>query len=241
MQFSTDPKLVRPPKLSEQVAQFLSDEITKGPFKAGENLPSEAELASQFNVSRTIIREALARLEFEGIVESRRGSKTKIAPSHQKRIFRIGRIEQMDSYGLKQLYEFRAVLECATAAFAAKRRSKEDLAKIEACLNVLFETTRIGQPNLDANVEFHQLIAAASHNHYLIDFMQFLNGQIWEQIRGDQELRDQIKEKEAVLETHREHRAIFNAIARGDHQKAEEAIWEHISIAAKRRNITLDL
>ena len=69
MLFSTDPKLVRPPKLSEQVAQFLADEIAKGSFKAGENLPSEAELASRFKVSRTIIREALARLEFEGVIE----------------------------------------------------------------------------------------------------------------------------------------------------------------------------
>ena len=130
MQFSTNPKLLRPPKLSEQVAQFLSDEIAKGILKTGENLPSESELASQFDVSRTIIREAIARLE---------------------------------------------------------------------------------------------------------------NDRIWEQIRGDQDQRDPIADKKAILETHSEHRSIFDAIAKGDYEKAGKAVIEHISNAAKRRNIKIDL
>ena len=244
MQFSTDPKLERPPKLSEQVAKFLSDEIAKNSSKTGENLPSEAELASRFNVSRVIIREALACLKFEGIIESRRGRKTRIARSDRRRLFRIEPSEKMDSYELEQLYEFRTILESAAAGLAAKRRSRNDLSKIKDCLDVLAETTQKGQRNLKANVEFHQLIAAASRNQYLKDFMQFLNNKIWEQIREVQEkrkLRNPMNDNKARLKVLREHKSIFDAIDKGDQKKARDAIIRHISNAAKGINITLDL
>jgi GntR family transcriptional repressor for pyruvate dehydrogenase complex len=241
MGFSTSLKLDRPPKLSEQVTQFLSDEIAKGSFKPGENLPSEAKLASRFQVSRTIVREALARLEFEGIVESRRGTKAKIAPLNQRRTFRIESAGKMDLHELEQLYELRAIIEGSAASLAAKRRSDNDLSKIEDCLNVLIDTIQKGQPNLNHNVNFHQLVAAASHNNHLKNFMQFLNGKIWEQIQGDQKQRGPKIDKEAILETHQEHQSIFDAIAKGESKKAKEAIMKHISNAAKRRNIILDI
>ena len=238
MQFSTDPKLVRPPKLSEQVAQFLADEIAKGSFKAGENLPSEAKLASRFKVSRTIIREALARLEFEGVVESRRGSKARIAPSNQKRVFRIEQVEKMGSYELGQLYEFRAILEGAAAALTAKRCNKSDLKKLKKCLDTLNEAVEKKIDHLPANVEFHQLIAAASGNSYLRDFMQFLNGKLWEQIEGD---RNQFEKPGMPKEVQKEHAGIFNAIKKGDPDRARKAVIQHIINAANRRNIPVDI
>ena len=139
------------------------------------------------------------------------------------------------------MYEFRTFLESAAASLAAKRRSKQDLAKLKEWLDTLFATTRKGQPNLDTNVEFHHLIAASSHNDYFINFMQFLNAQIWEQIRGDQAQRDPVADKETALKTHREHQAIYDAIARGDHKKAGEAVTGHLLNAVRRRIIRLDL
>jgi len=71
-------KFKRAPKLSEQVADYLIMEIKRGSFKPGDNLPSEAILAKQLNVSRTVIREAFARLKYDGLLDSKQGSGAKV-------------------------------------------------------------------------------------------------------------------------------------------------------------------
>lgn len=238
MPFSSHPNLLRPPKLSEQVAQFLADEISKASLKAGDTLPSESDLASRFNVSRTIIREALARLEFEGVLESRRGSKARISNTSKRRLFRLGEIDQMDSYDLEQLYEFRAIIEGGAAALAAKRCSKKNSEALKSCLQDLDEAVERKIDNLPANVKFHQLIATFSGNSYLSDFMQFLNGKLREQIEGD---RDQFEKPGMPKEVQKEHIGIFNAIKKGDPAKARKAVIQHIVNAANRRNIHIDI
>ena len=137
MEFSTEPKLSRPPSLAEQVARFLIQEIDSGSLKPGDSLPSEADLASRFSVSRTIIREALARLEFEGYVTSRRGSKKKVLEQEKRNAFRIRKHEKLGPEDLKQLYEFRAIIEEAAASLAAKRSSAEDIRQLEKCIQDL--------------------------------------------------------------------------------------------------------
>ena len=97
MRFSNEPKLKRVPRLSEQVAKFLASEIEKGSFQPGETLPSEAELSSRFEVSRTVIREALARLKYDGLLESRQGSKCKVIGSSTKRAFRFDQLDPLGS------------------------------------------------------------------------------------------------------------------------------------------------
>lgn len=238
MHLSTDRKLQRPPKLSEQVAELLADEIERGVFAPGEALPSEAGLASELGVSRTIVREALARLEFEGVLESRKGSKAKVAVSGKRRVFTIRETARLDAAGLGQLYEFRAVLEGGAAALAARRGSEADLLRLRACLATLDEAVEARKDEMPANVLFHQLIAEASRNVYLKDFMKFLNLRLWEQIKGD---RDLLEQRGMPAELQKEHSAIVEAIEQGDPEGARRAVVAHISNAARRRNIAIDV
>jgi len=238
MVFSSEPKLTRPPSLSEQVTHFLMEEIDKGALGPGDSLPSEAELAARFGVSRTIVREALARLEFEGYISSRRGRKKTVLEQERRNAFRIRKSQYTPQEDLKQLYEFRAVIEEAAASLAARRSSEKDIEDLERCLRDLDQAVINKEDHLPANVEFHQLIARASGNHYLSDFMQFLDDKIWEQIEGD---RRQINSIGMPLKVQKEHIEVFKAISAHDHIKAKKAIRKHIKNAAKRRNITLDV
>jgi GntR family transcriptional repressor for pyruvate dehydrogenase complex len=238
MQLEVDKKLSRPPKLSEQAAQLLADEIAKGSLRPGEALPSEAKLASQLGVSRTIVREALARLEFEGVLEARKGTRAKVAVSGKRRVFRLRDALDLNPAELEQLYEFRAILEGAAAALAARRCSKKNLQRLKKCVFTLNDAVEKKIDHLPANVQFHQLIAEASGNSYLQNFMAFLNEKIWEQIRGD---RDQIGEPGMPRDLQKEHIDIFNAIEKRDAQKARKAVMHHIAGAARRRDIPMDI
>jgi GntR family transcriptional regulator, transcriptional repressor for pyruvate dehydrogenase complex len=237
MEFSSEPRLSRPPNLSEQVAHFLIEEIENGTLRPGDSLPPEAELASRFDVSRTIIREALVRLEFDGYISSRRGAKKKVLEYARRNAFRIRKKRNQTQEDLKHLYEFRAIIEEAAASLAARRSSKHDIAKLEKCLEELDRAVRNKEDHLPANVEFHQLIAKASGNDYLTDFMQFLDDKIWEQIEGD---KDQFNSVGMPFAVHKEHLQIFKAIKNSDYKLAKESIREHIKNAAMRRNIQLD-
>jgi GntR family transcriptional repressor for pyruvate dehydrogenase complex len=66
--------IAKRPSLPEELASIILRQIADGDFKLGDVLPSEQSLAAMFNVSRTVVREALARLKFEGIIQSKRGS-----------------------------------------------------------------------------------------------------------------------------------------------------------------------
>jgi GntR family transcriptional regulator, transcriptional repressor for pyruvate dehydrogenase complex len=120
MQIKKNPNLIRAPKLSNQVARFLMDEIHAGRFKPGDKLPAENKLATTMGVSRTIIREALVRLEYDGLLESKGGCRTRIADPIKKRAFRIQDSEKMNKAEIKHIYELRAILEAAAAALAAR-------------------------------------------------------------------------------------------------------------------------
>jgi GntR family transcriptional repressor for pyruvate dehydrogenase complex len=101
MKFSNELTLRREPKLSEQLADFLAEEIANGQIRPGISLPSEAELSYRFNVSRTVIREALARLKNDGFITSRQGSRSKVTKG-PNRSFRVRPLQPKD---ILHLYE----------------------------------------------------------------------------------------------------------------------------------------
>ena len=122
----------------------------------GDRLPSEARLAETFGMSRTIVREALARLASDGITEARRGagSYVKRRPSE-----RLGTHMPMDELA-KTLgtYEVRFVLEAETARLAALRRSSEQMEAIEQALAALRAALRSEAPAHDEDWMCHRAI-----------------------------------------------------------------------------------
>lgn len=232
-------ELVRAPKLSEQIAQQLTTEIKKGAINEGEKLPSEATLSDRFNVSRTVVREAIACLEFDGLIEVKRGTRAVVASPHARKVFRIDYPVTLEDPKLAQLYELRMIIEGSAVVLAAKKRKKNDLLALEGCLRNMRDISikERGAKGVAANVQFHLLIAEASKNDYLKEFMMFLNDKLAVMMTRDQK---KIHKANLVEKIHEEHYAIYKAIKNKASVKARKAMEDHIILAASRQGIKLD-
>ncbi|KAB2875677.1 MAG: FadR family transcriptional regulator, partial [Bauldia sp.] len=121
-----------PRNLTSELASRLSEEIVAGKLAPGTRLPTEHELMRSFGVSRTVVREAIAALRSEGLVETRQGSGAFVAADSRRRPFRI------DPEGLESVeqvldvLELRICIEVEAAGLAAERRSTADIATIDA-------------------------------------------------------------------------------------------------------------
>lgn len=230
------PKLVRAPKLSEQIAQVLGDEIMMGNIGAGEKLPSEADLCRRFSVSRTVIREAIGRLEYDGFLEAKQGSRAVVASSGNRRAFRIDQVQPMGMQDMAQLYEFRLMIESSAVTLAARRADPAILTKLRQCIAAMQADEQRDVLGSEANVQFHQLIAEASGNTYLTNFMKFLNEKISYLSLVDGR---QIKKEGSEALIHTEHRAICDAIENKDGVRARLTLQQHILNAARRQSIVL--
>jgi len=235
MKFLKKPRLKRVPNLSEQVAEFLAAELERGSIQPGEALPSEAELSERFEVSRTVIREALARLKYEGLLESRQGSKSIVAQPGNQRAFRLDRLEGANLTEIGYLYEFRTILESAAAALAAKHRNQENLDNLRMYLKIMDQAVNDHLDGTEANVDFHMEIVEASGNPFLKDFMHFFRGKIWDLVQSD---RDHSNYQGLPPDVQQEHMIIFEAISARDSDKAREVILTHLINAARRCGIT---
>lgn len=219
-------------KMPERVMHALQDLICSGAYPAKSRLPSEGDMALQFGVSRTVIREAISRLKSEGLVESRQGSGVFVREAGPHTPFRIdpGSVESIQD--VLQIAELRQGLEAEIAALAASRATKKQVAEIGVRLAAIDADVAAGGDGVDADIEFHRSIARATANpHFLSlwDFLsRFLKGTItltrsWEARR--EETRQQVME---------EHRALYEAIVAGDAEAARAAARRHMEMSSSR-------
>lgn len=245
MSTNTSAKIIRVPKLSEQIAKILMNEIMDGSIEAGEKMPSEVNLCSHYDVSRTIIREAIGRLEHDGFLEVKRGRRAVVTHPAQRKAFRIEKHTTMDASEFAQIYQFRAIIECAAVSLMIKNPNKEWQNKLKICvekmngtyLQYVEETDQPSANEISLNVEFHQLIAEGSGNKFLRDFMLFLNDKISNMVLLDFKALVKLG---ALKSAHEEHVAIYKAIAAEDSVVAKKCVFNHILNAARRHKIELE-
>lgn len=189
-------------------------------YGPGAKLPTERDLARQLGVSRPTVREALRTLEHMGVVDKHHGSGTKIAGSSEGILdLPFEFLLMLDRPSLLELNEARSGLEVYVAGVAAGRRTEEDLAVMEAAL---LEYKRTVSP--EANIRFHQSIAAASHNRILERIMNSLHEGIRTSIHTLQRVVDD-RER-----SYRVHADVFHAIRRGDGAGARRAMARHMEL-----------
>jgi GntR family transcriptional repressor for pyruvate dehydrogenase complex len=219
-------------RLSVQVARRLENEIREGRLSPGEKLPTEAKLVELFKVSRTVVREALSRLKSIGLVESRQGSGVYV---HHQAAFEPLNFDPRlaDSReAVLQIVEVRRALEAECAQLAATHRSPSDVVNLEHALAALDLAVANGKDGVEEDVLFHQAIAKAAGNPFLIgtlDFLaQFLRG-------GTQVTRaNEARRADFAQAVRHEHHAIVKAIVDGDAKQAHRAATLHMRNAAKR-------
>lgn len=235
MKFSEEPNLKRAPRLSEQVAGFLAAEIEKGTIRRGDPLPSEAQLSYRFNVSRAVVREALARLQQQGILESKQGSRSRVA-DNSFQVFRFPFQGLDKATQMAALYELKVLMEGDAAALAAMRCSTDDINNLQACLTTLTMAMQDGLDGGNANFDFHQAILNASGNPLLTSLMEYVNERLWDLLTEDE---NQPANLALTQQSYQEHVRLFEAIAARDAEQARQALYAHLKNAAKRRGINI--
>lgn len=222
--------------LPHRVASYLSREIEGGDIIPGARLPTESQLADKFGVSRNVVREAIAQLRADGMVEARQGVGAFVMAPEQRTAIRIDREALKDQRNMEQLFELRSILETESATLAAARCTSDDLAAIKAALDRMGGEERWEDGSIEADLLFHRAIARATGNSYIHTFISFVCEQIRQSIhyaRLTNPLHDLVEVNVA------EHVLIYDALAAHDPQAAGDAMRRHIDGAASRVGVEL--
>ncbi|MBZ9882447.1 FadR family transcriptional regulator [Mesorhizobium sp. CA10] len=224
--------------LPHRVAAFLSREIESGELNPGARLPTEQELSEKFGVSRNVVREAIAQLRADGMIEARQGIGAFVLAPEQRAAIRIDREALKDTHNMERLFELRCILEAESAALAAARRNQGHLDSIKAALDRMGGEERWEEGSIDADLLFHREIARATGNSYIHTFISF----VCEQIRHSIHYARMTNPLHDLVEINvGEHVRIYEALVAGDPAAAEAAMRAHIVGAANRVGVKLPL
>ncbi len=223
---------VSAPAMSDTVAQQLLKQIEIGSFAATGKLPTEAVLAQQFGVSRTVIREAISRLKNEGVVEPRQGSGVFVKEHGAIRPLRIDYAEAVEASSMPHLLAVRRAIEAEVAAEAARRCTDRDIAEIDAALANIDEAAAAGRDGVAEDVAFHRKIAAVTGNPYFIKTLNFLNQYLEAGVAVTR--RNEATRDDFSRQVREEHAAIVDAIRARDPMAARNAALTHLYNAERR-------
>ena len=215
-------------KVYEVIFQKIQSDIEAGQLKIGDKLSSERELAAQYNVSRTSIREALRILELSDIIEIRQGDGTFIKNISLNRVQKelSNVLLNEDNAILFEMLELRLILESQCASLAALRASGRDIEKIARALEAMKAAHDDMKAGLQADLAFHMAIAESAHNSVLEQLIASLAPHMQNTIEVTRKHR--LSSTANITRTFDEHRAIFIAISRGESDKAKALMEDHI-------------
>lgn len=196
--------------LRDVVFQTLRQAILRGELEPGERL-MEIHLAERLGVSRTPIREAIRKLELEGLVVMipRRGAV-------------VASITETD---LKDVLEVRRALEILAAEVACERITQEQLKELERTAEEFYrlKNTEDVTKLAEADVNFHDIIYEATGNARLISLLNNLREQMYRY------RLEYLKDKRSHEQLNQEHRRIYEGIRTGDKKMVAEAVCQHIN------------
>jgi GntR family transcriptional repressor for pyruvate dehydrogenase complex len=210
--------------LPDIVFERMHRAIKSGAYGPDERLPTEHDLAAEFEVSRPIVREALRRLRDQGLVYSRRGAGSFVRAVGLREPLGFGQLENIAD--LLNCYEFRLTIEPAAAAAAALRKTPAALFAIRQALEMLRDATNRQAHREDADFQFHLAIARAAQNSYFSTAMEALK----EHIAIGMKFHGVSVKREAagLLRVFHEHEAIAEAITSGDDEAARKLMQTHL-------------
>ena len=219
-------------RLAVQVAEQLASAIRKGKLKQGDKLPTEAQLVVQFEVSRTVVREALSRLKSLGLIDSQQGSGIYVSSPSPFQPLNFDVKHAASREAVIQIVEVRRALEAECASLAAIKRSPDDIQFIHQSLDQLDQAVARGEDGVEEDVQFHRAIANAAGNPFLISTLDYLAQFLREGTRVTR--ANEARRQDFASAVRHEHHAIAQAIEAGDSKLAHRAATLHMKNAAKR-------
>jgi GntR family uxuAB operon transcriptional repressor len=210
----------------QKLAARIGELIAGGEFKVGDRLPSERALAERFNVSRTLVREAIIVLEIQGAVEVRGGSGIYISASA------AGAAAAPNAYALPpgpgpfELLRARSLIEGEIASVAAENRKDSDIDRIYAALAAMREHMQDKAANEAADRLFHLRIAESTGNSVLL---QMVTG-LWDHTRAPiwSQMEAHFHTPALRRASQDDHQRVFNALLERNPVEARAAMRAHI-------------
>lgn len=213
--------------LTAQLVESMTGRIQAGDYRKGDQLPTEKELIEEFGVSRTVVREAIANLKASGLVATRQG-KGAFVLDEGMRSFRISEENLSLVEEVLEALELRVAIESEAAALAARRRSPEELARIEAACAAMDAAIEAGRSTVDLDIAFHRAIAQATGNRHFLGLFNYLGEVLVPRARVPTHQYDATTLQEYLRRISAEHHQIVAAIAAGDSDAARAALRIHL-------------
>jgi len=218
--------LSRQPSLAAQVTSQMLAAIFNGSSTVGDELPSERDLSLQFGVSRTVVREALRGLQAKGVIEVQTGRSARIVAVPASMVSEIVQLyvrgaQSQDQLGPDAIAEVRTTLELRMSELAAQRVTPADLDLLTASVEAMASST---DPEEAArhDTEFHQLLAAATHNPLYVTLLDSINAVV-----APYRLSS-LRRPGRIEMAMRQHREVLEALRTGDPGLAREAMGSHL-------------
>lgn len=218
---------IKTKKIYEEVTDSLLEMFKSGHFKPGDKLDSVEQLAKNFSVGRSAIREALSGLRAMGLVEMRQGEGTFITLFDATKFsLPIATALLMKREDIKELSEVRKILEVGAAGSTCVNHQVEDLLPMEQALQAMHDANGQGEIGEKADLDFHLAIANATHNQMLINLMTSVADIMVESMRETRRLL--LYSEKGMATLYKEHHLIFEAIKSGQSDKAQKYVFDHL-------------
>ncbi|MBS0292122.1 MAG: FadR family transcriptional regulator [Proteobacteria bacterium] len=219
--------------LARLLFEEFEGKIRQGLLREGDKLPTESEMVQGYDVSRTVVREALSKLQAAGLVETRHGIGTFVLRARSGGMFFLDPSELAVSVDVLAVLELRISLETESAGLAAQRRTDGQLQAMRTALDDFAQSTALGQDTVAHDFRFHLQIAQATGNRYFADIMNHLGTTLIPRTRVGT-ARSTTRNDGYLQRVNREHEEIYSAIARGDAESARAAMRVHLTNSRER-------
>ncbi|WP_456185030.1 FadR/GntR family transcriptional regulator [Advenella kashmirensis] len=221
-------------RLHDMVFEALATDIITGALALDTRLPIDSALGNRFEVSRTVIREAIQALASAGLVDVRHGAGTYVNGSASWDLLDTRLLEMLGNTGtidflINDLLDVRRMFEVEAAGLAAERATAADIAALEVVVERMRDPKTTGDEYLELNLEFHSLIVQASHNRILTGLRHQMRGVLSVMMNARQRQAD---EEMRIVSTAM-HQMLLDSIREGRADRAQAVMLAHVQGAER--------
>jgi DNA-binding FadR family transcriptional regulator len=230
----------RPRTLALELVDALGERIRNGLLVTGDKLPTEAAIMAEFGVSRTVVREAISKLQASGLVSTRHGIGTFVVGvgsigAGEGGGFRIAPEQLATLHDVIAVLELRIGVETEAAGLAAQRRTVQNLANMRSALATMIAAVEAGTDAVAADFQFHLEITRATQNVHFTELMNTLGAMVIPRARLDPAVPPSAERLAYLRRVHVEHESILDAITAQDPDAARAAMRTHLANSRERR------
>jgi DNA-binding FadR family transcriptional regulator len=215
------------------VSQRLRDAISAGELKPGAKLPSESGMTEEHKVSRTVIREAIASLRADGLVEVRHGVGVFVRLQPARPATGLQGLDPGRVSSIIEMLEVRAAIEIEAAGLAAGRCSPAQQEHVFDCLHRMNQQISAGVATAESDRAFHLAIADGTNNPRFRELLQAIGEQLIPRAALDDK-EPETAPSPYLTQIQQEHETIARAIAERDEAAARDAMRSHLRGSQQR-------